>query len=29
MTAVPVLGRVRFKQPVPRDIIDPLLSHIE
>jgi dethiobiotin synthetase len=29
VTAVPVLGRVRFKQPVSRDIIDPLLSRIE
>jgi len=26
---VPVLGRVRHKQPVPRSIIDPILSRLE
>ena len=26
---VPILGRVRFKQPVPREIIDPILNRIE
>jgi dethiobiotin synthetase len=27
MTEVPRLGRIRFKQPVPREIIDALLDH--
>jgi dethiobiotin synthetase len=26
MTEIPVLGRIRFKQPVPREIIDALLN---
>jgi dethiobiotin synthetase len=29
VTDVPVLGRVRHKQPVPRAIIDPILNRIE
>ncbi|HLI79350.1 MAG TPA: dethiobiotin synthase [Candidatus Binataceae bacterium] len=28
ITAVPILGRVRHKQPVPREVIDPLLDRI-
>ncbi|HXN85418.1 MAG TPA: dethiobiotin synthase [Candidatus Binataceae bacterium] len=27
MTGIPLLGRIRFKQPVPREIIDVLLAH--
>jgi dethiobiotin synthetase len=28
LTAVPILGRVRFKQPVTREILEPLLHHL-
>ncbi|HVN28081.1 MAG TPA: dethiobiotin synthase [Candidatus Binataceae bacterium] len=28
LTQVPILGRVRFKQPVTREIIDPILNRI-